>query len=266
MTAPTPYPQTGTTVVITTKKNPEERTALRSWRRISDLPAVPEPGRPVTERPVAFADAILTDINRRGIPASYAAVPRIPRSPLGPSAVPQPITVGRRSGTEAIVVVIDRSLVDHLFGRSGDGRPNRWLRFRSAPARSYENLLCEQVIETATAVDARRLLILCDAEQASRSERSRAIRWVREVAHRIDYESSINGLLDLGASYLILVADVEAGAAARSVADWYRTGEVRCTRLGSGGGDFGAAVIDRRAATQADEETTAAVDRRVQGL
>lgn len=265
MTAPIPYPQTGTTVVTATKKNPEERTALGP-SHIFDLPAVPGPGRvPMTGRPPAFADAILTEINRCGVPASYAAAPHIPRSPLGPPAVPQPITVGRRSGAEAIVVVIDRPLVDHLFGRSGDGRPTRWLRLRSAPARSYENLLREQVIATATTVDARRLLILCDTEQIARSERTRAIRWVREVAHRIGYEGSLTGLLDLGTSYLILVADVEAGAAARSVADWYRTGKVRCIRIGGGGEDSGAADIGRRATTRADDETTAAVDRRVQG-
>lgn len=249
MTAPTPYRQTGTTVVIATKKNPEERTALRPRRRI-DRPAMSGSARSlIDERPAALADVILTEINRCGVPASYAAAPRIPRSPLEPPAVPQPITVGRRSGAEAIVVVIDRSLVDHLFGKSGDGRPNRWSRFRSAPARSYENLLCERVIAAATTVDARRLLILCDAEQTSRSERARAIRWVREMAHRIGYECAINGLLDLGASYLILVADVEAGTAARSVTDWYRAGKVRCTRLGSGGRDVGAAVVERRATT-----------------
>ncbi|NKY58250.1 hypothetical protein [Nocardia flavorosea] len=254
MTTPTPYPQTGPAVVIATKPNPEARTAFRPWRRTSDIPAVPAPGRSlVTERPAAFADAILTEINRCGVPASYAAAPNIPRSMLGPPAVAQPITVGRRSGAEAIVVVIDRSLVDHLFGRSGDGRPNRWSPLRPAPPRSYENLLCEQVIATATTVDARRLLILCDAEQASRIERTRAIRWVREVAHRIGYECSINGLLDLGTSYLILVADVEAGAAARSVVDWYRTGNVRCTRIDGGDRGSGTAVMDRRATARADE-------------
>ncbi len=256
MARPTPHRQTGATVVIATKKSPEERTALRPWRRAFD---VPESGRSlVTERPAALAESILTEVNRRGIPASYAAAPHIPRTPLGPPAVPQPITVGRRSGAEAIVVVIDRSLVGFLFGRSGDGRPNRWSPLRSARARSYENRLCERVLETATAVDACRLLILCDTEHTSGPERTRAIRWVREVAYRIGYECSINGLLDLGTSYLVLVADVEAGAAARSVVDWYRTGKVRCVRLGDRR-DSGAVVVDLRA----DEAATAAAGRRV---
>ncbi|WP_063129545.1 hypothetical protein [Nocardia fusca] len=78
----------------------------------------------------------------------------------------------------------------------------------------------------ATALAARRLLIVCDAGRASPAERKRAIRWVREVAHRIGYECSINGLHDLGTSYLVLVADTPVGDAARSVAD-------RCRRGGS---------------------------------
>ncbi|MBF6350996.1 hypothetical protein IU448_18525 [Nocardia flavorosea] len=183
-------------------------------------PVVPDP-------PTPLAEAILTEVNRWGIPASCTSPDHDARREYGPSATPRPITVGRRSGSQAIIVVIDRSQVEFLFGESGDARPSRRLLIRPARARQCANRLCERVTDLATAIDARRLLIVCDAEQATKAERTRAIRWIREVAHRIGYECSINGLHNLATSYLVLVAEVEAGTAARSVVDWYRTGEVR---------------------------------------
>jgi len=253
MTGSTLYRQAGATVVIATKKNPEVRTAPRPWRRTFLASVAPETGRSavVCGRPTGLAEAIVTEINRSGIPASYAVPPQISRSWLGAPVAPYPITVGRRSGAEAIVVVIDRSLVEFLFGRSGDGRPNRWF-LGPARARACENRLCDRV--TATAAEARRLLIVCDAEHASMPERARAIRWIRELAHRIGYECAINGLPNLGTSYLVLVADVEAGAVARSVVDWYGSGEVRCAREG-GSRDLGAG-IDRSARSEPDDGAT----------
>lgn len=214
------------TAVTATKRNPRTRDFHRTPPPTSSVtvarrsPVVPEPS-------TGLAEALLTEVNRCGIPASSTGPEEEARREYGPPATPRPIIVGRRSGYQAIVVVIDGPLVEFLFGESGDGRPSRRLLIRPTRAGQCANRLCERVTDTATAVDARRLLIVCDAEHASKPERTRAIRWIREVTHRIGYECSMNGLHNLATSYLVLVADVEASTAARSVVDWYRTGEVR---------------------------------------
>jgi hypothetical protein len=172
-------------------------------------------------------DAIFAEFHRCGIPASHTGPSPVSRAwPDGRAPAPaQPVTAGIRAGSEAVVlVIIDRSMVNSLFGGSRGGRVGlRWLR-RAMKARTCENRLCEKTTARATALAARRLLIVCDAGRASPAERARAIRWVREVAHRIGYECSINGLHDLGTSYLVLVADTPVGDAARSVADRCRRG------------------------------------------
>ncbi|WP_051027038.1 hypothetical protein [Nocardia higoensis] len=174
-------------------------------------------------------DVIFTELRRCDIPASRIDPPpgACSRPGGGSGASAQPITVGIQAGADAIVLVIDRSMVAALFGESGAGRMNLRSLYRATKARSCGNQLCESMTGAAVAIAARRLLILCDAGRTSVAERTRAIRWVREAAHRIGYECSINGLRGLGTSYLILVADTESGAAARSVVDWCRSGEVR---------------------------------------
>ncbi|MEV3964665.1 hypothetical protein AB0M34_27890 [Nocardia sp. NPDC050193] len=175
-------------------------------------------------------DAIFAELHHGGFAASHTGAVRVSRSwPGGRAPEPaRPVTAGIRAGSEAsVVVIIDRSMVNCLFGASGSGRAGLRSLLRAAKVRSWENELCEKTTAAATALAARRLLIVCDAGWTSPAERTRAIRWVREVAHRIGYECSINGLSDLGTSYLIVVADTEVGDAARSVVEWCRSGEVR---------------------------------------
>lgn len=232
MPAHTPYGQTGSTAVIAPKKNPSGETSLRPPRCTSNPSTARENGR----SPIAsggntrLGDAILAELQRCGIPADHAG------PPLGPCAwwpggrapaPPQPIIVGGRAGSDAIVVAIERSSMEFMFGDTGGARAGLPLLLRATRGRSFENRLCETTTATATAIEARRLLIVCDAARTSPAQRTRAIRWVREVAHRIGYESSINGLQDLATSYLILVAATEPGDATQSVVDWYRGERVR---------------------------------------
>lgn len=166
-----------------------------------------------------LVEAAFAEFRRRGIPAS-----RIGPCPEAPA---RPGTTGIRAGADAIVVVIDRSTVRSLFGGFGDGRLSLRSLRRATRARSCENQLCEMATGAAIDLAGRHVLIVCDAGKTSPAERTRAIRWVREVAHRIGYECSINGLRDLGTASLIVVADSEVGTAARSIVEWYRSVEVR---------------------------------------
>lgn len=213
--------------MIATKRNPRSRAYARPRRS-------PLPGREAGRSPIGTglpdhpADAIFAELRRCGIPASHTGARSVPRSWPGGRAPARPIIAGIRAGSEAsVVVVVDRSMVNYLFGAPGGGRVGLRSLLRAAQARSWENELCARTTAIATALAARRLLLVCDAGQASPAARTRAIRWVREVAHRVGYECSINGLSDLGTSYLVVVADTEAGDAARSVVDWCRRGEVR---------------------------------------
>ncbi|MEV0110129.1 hypothetical protein AB0H42_27850 [Nocardia sp. NPDC050799] len=218
--------------MIATKKNPRSRAYARPRRSTFR----PSPDRDVgrsaicTGPPAHLVDAIFAEFHRWGIPASHTGTSPVPQAwPDGRAPAPaQPVTAGIRVGSEAVVVVIiDRSMVNYLFGGSRGDRASLRSLLRAVKARTCENRLCQRATATATALAARRLLIVCDAGRTSPAERTRAIRWVREVAHRIGYESSINGLHDLGTSYLVLVADTPVGDAARSVADRCRRGEAR---------------------------------------
>lgn len=218
--------------MIATKRNPRSRAYARPRRSTFRSSPDRDIGRsPIcTGPPTRLVDAIFAELHRCGIPASHTGPSPVSRAwPDGRAPAPaQPVTAVIRVGSETVVlVIIDRSMVNSLFGGPRGGRVGlRWL-LRVMKARTCENRLCEKTTAMATALAARRLLIVCDAGRASPDERTRAIRWVREVAHRLGYECSINGLHDLGTSYLVLVADSPVGDAARSVSDRCRRGEVR---------------------------------------
>src|SRR5690606_27660001 len=132
------------------------------------------------------------------------------------------IIVGGRDGADAIVVVLHPALVAYLFGTPAGGRLHPRALLRSVRRAGVPNRVHDSVTDTETAPGARRLLIVCDTARADRPERIRAIRWVREVAHRIGYECSINGVHNLTTSYLVLVAELGPGEVTRAVVDWYR--------------------------------------------
>jgi len=185
---------------------------------------------PVVSAPLnRLADTVFAELRRCGIPASRITPSSGARSLPGHGAgsAAQPTTVGIRVGDDAIVIVVDRPMVESLFGGGAGGRVSLRALLRATKARSCESRLCENAIGAALDIAARRLLIVCDAGRTSMAERTRVIRWVRVTAHRIGYECSMNGLDGLGTSYLILVDDAEAGDAARSVVDWCRSREVR---------------------------------------
>ncbi|MEU4432203.1 hypothetical protein AB0F65_16085 [Nocardia rhamnosiphila] len=215
--------------MIATKRNSRSRAYARprrsTFRPFPDADAGRSPM--CAGPPTHLVDAIFAEFHRGGIPASHTGSSTVSRAwPDGRAPAPaQPVTAGIRVGSEAVVlVVIDRAVVNYLFGGPRGGRVRLRLLLRATRARIHENRLCEKATATATALAARRLLIVCDAGRTSPAERTRAIRWVREVAHRIGYECSINGLHDLGTSSLVLVADTPVGDAARSVADRCRSG------------------------------------------
>jgi len=220
--------------VVATRRNGSDGTQARQAGRTC-LPSAPKQlvGPPADSlRAEHLVDLIIEELERHGIAATRVVAPpglwSGPGDPAGTDGRPK--AVGIRVGDDAIVLVVDRATVRFLFGELRGGRVGLRTFLRATRARCWENRLCDSTIETALADSTRRLLIVCDTGRAAPAERDHAIRWVREVAHRIGYECSMNGLDDLATSYLVLFADTDAGEAARSVVEWRRTGEVRPVR------------------------------------
>lgn len=132
----------------------------------------------------------------------------------------------RAATTPATIVVIDRSLIESLFRDRAGGAGIVRTFDRVRRERSTERRICGMATTSALSIAARRLLLVCDIGQTSRDERTRALRWVRGLAHRIGYECSVNGLHGLATWYTVVVAGTDHAQAATSVVEWYRTGHV----------------------------------------
>ncbi|NEW35017.1 hypothetical protein GV791_20985 [Nocardia cyriacigeorgica] len=154
--------------------------------------------------------------------ASGPSEPRDASRPSEPSDASTPST----TTTPATIVIADRSMIKFLFRdrTSSAGVIRMFDRIRRE--RSVERQLCGMATTSALAIAARRLLIVCEIGQTSADERTRALRWVRGLAHRIGYECSVNGLHGLATWYTVVVSGTDRAHAARSVVEWYRSGHL----------------------------------------
>ena len=114
---------------------------------------------------------------------------------------------------EAVLVLLEHAAVERIAGER-----DSWWRRRVNRAR--EGGVCDVVTEVALRIGGRRVLLLCDARAASLQQRSALIQWVRQLALRIHYECSINGLDGLAVSYEVVVDDAEVQRLATSVLRW----------------------------------------------
>ncbi len=169
--------------------------------------------------------------------ASDASTPSTASTATGPSAAtgfrattatgaPNTRTTDLATTTPATIVIADRSMIEFLFRdrTSSAGVIRMFDRIRRE--RSVERQLCGMATTSALAIAARRLLIVCEIGQTSADERTRALRWVRGLAHRIGYECSVNGLHGLATWYTVVVSGTDRAHAARSVVEWYRSGHL----------------------------------------
>ncbi|MBF6452652.1 hypothetical protein [Nocardia cyriacigeorgica] len=184
---------------------------------------------------------MVAELRRNGIPASYGGAPNISvplpeahrvddrdRNHHPATGKTSPPTAAE-PGTAAIIVLVDRSLIEFSFGdRTGSATVIRRLD-RARRIRSIERQMRDMATNSALSIAARRLLIVCDAGRTSPAERAEAIRWVRGLAHRIGYECSINGLHGLGTWYTVVVPGTDIAHASRSVVEWYRKGHLPST-------------------------------------
>ncbi len=230
--------------MIATKANRKGERDTNPRRHRPSMDRTPGPSPVIIGRPTRLLDTVITAFHRTGIPASYGGAPDISR-PLPAYAQVHDRSVRRRDPlpaeqgpigsahqtagetTASIIVIADRPLIADLFGEhTGSGAGIR-LFHRARRVRSVERQICDMATSTALAIAARRLLIVCDAGRTSPAERTRAIRWVRGLAHRIGYECAMNGLPALATSYTMVVSETEVEHSARIVVDWCRCGQGR---------------------------------------
>ncbi|WP_156426737.1 hypothetical protein [Mycobacterium sp. IS-3022] len=116
---------------------------------------------------------------------------------------------------EAAILILDADAVESLFGDGHSRPPRRRLRACESD--------CSQLGLAAVATrGARRVLVVCDVRRLSFGQRMRARRWVRNLAHRIAYESSINGFDELATALAEIGTDEEVAFAAAAAVDWHR--------------------------------------------
>jgi hypothetical protein len=128
------------------------------------------------------------------------------------------------AGLGAAVCVLDADIVAALLGHSWAAR--RRLRVCG-------NAVCESALSAVFAGGARRVLLVCDVRGLSFGQRIRALRWVRDLADRIEYESSINGSDELVTSYALLDVDDDVHRIAGVIAGW-QTGDPVVVPAGRG--------------------------------
>ncbi|MCV7069025.1 hypothetical protein H7H51_30885 [Mycolicibacterium farcinogenes] len=126
---------------------------------------------------------------------------------------------------ESVITIFDGHFVQTGF----DGRHN-WASRRRL--RACANETCELTTTAALAVGARRVLLIGDARRLPPRRRSSAVRWIRDLAHRIGYECSVNGLPDHVASYALIDTDDDVRGVADAVAAWHADGPVAPPRRG----------------------------------
>lgn len=73
----------------------------------------------------------------------------------------------------------------------------------------------------AREMGARRVLVVCDVRGLSFGRGARAERWLRDLAHRIGYEGSINALTGLLTLYAVVETDRQVRPIAEAIADWH---------------------------------------------
>lgn len=123
---------------------------------------------------------------------------------------------------ESAILILDAGAVESLFGE-GHSRPTR------RRLRACENDCCQLGLAAVATRGARQVLVICDVRRLSFGQRMRARRWVRNLAHRIGYESSINGLGELATALAEIGTDEDVPLVASAAVDWHRRGQPSST-------------------------------------
>nr|WP_090276348.1 hypothetical protein [Mycolicibacterium komanii]CRL69692.1 hypothetical protein CPGR_01639 [Mycolicibacterium komanii] len=157
----------------------------------------------VVGRASSLSEAIAAACRNRGIAVirhrlDAATAPKLPHD---------------ATSLDSVVAIVDADCVGSLFDRLHASRRR---------LRQCGDAICETAGTAARELGARRVLVVCDVRGLSFGGGARAERWLRDLAHRIGYEASINGLTGVVTSYAVVESDRQVGPIAEAVADWHR--------------------------------------------
>ncbi|MED5815110.1 hypothetical protein VST63_22345 [Mycolicibacterium sp. 050232] len=165
-----------------------------------------------------LSGSVTTSLRRAEIPVKHAHPPcaQVPirtRWRTTDSAAP-PLSATEIDSIESVITVFDGHWVRARFGGR---RTFAWRR----RLRACANEACESATTTALTVGARRVLLICDARRLPPGRRAIALRWTRNLAHRISYECLVNGLPGHAAAYAVIDTDDDVREVAAAVVPWH---------------------------------------------
>lgn len=117
------------------------------------------------------------------------------------------------SSNNAVILILGADSTQSLFAGRTTCASQRRLK-------AYENHAHESAVASVHSRGAGRVLVICDARQLSFGKRIRAVRWIRDLAHRIGYENSINGNEEVMTSYAVVDTGHDVHRIADAVAKW----------------------------------------------
>lgn len=157
-----------------------------------------------------LSGAIGSSLEGRGVTVQHAHPPCL----CAPTTRTVPAPEFGGAEIESVITIFDGHSMQARFG----GRQN-WASRRRL--RACANEACEVTTAAALTVGARRVLLIGDARWLPARRRPSATRWTRNLAHRIGYECSVNGLPGHAASYAMVDTDDEVRDLADAVVAWH---------------------------------------------
>ncbi|WKG04480.1 hypothetical protein [Mycolicibacterium sp. HK-90] len=157
-----------------------------------------------------LSGAIGSSLEGHGVTVQHAHPPCL----CGPMSGPVPTAGPGGAEIESVITIFDGHSVQTLLGRRQDWASRRRLR-------ACANEACELTTTAALTAGARRVLLIGDARRLPPRRRPSAERWTRNLAHRIGYECSVNGMPDHAASYAVVDTDGDVRGVADAVVAWH---------------------------------------------
>lgn len=171
-------------------------------------------------QPGGLAEPIAAALRRGGKPVAHehptCSAPSGPRRSAHHEA-PGISTAGPPRPIESAIVIVDVLATESLFAL-GDRRSRR-------RRKACENDICGVAVATVVSRAAGSVVLVCDARTLSFGRRVRALRWLRHAAHRIAYQSAVNGVDGLVTAYGAVGTDRDVDRVAAGIVTWLSIAE-----------------------------------------
>ena len=205
-----------------------------------------ESGRPsviVFGELTGLAEAIVAALQRDGFSLAHRCLlcdqPLRHSRWLTDSQGPELSGDSRCRSIDSAIIVLDALTTESLFNERISCGSRRRLR-------ACENEICRSAVSTVLAEGATRVLLIGDTRRLSFGQRVRALRWLRDLPTRIDYECAMNGVDEVVTSYASIDTNDDVDRISAAVVTWH-SGEVRGeARTAKGSAVLGSLNVQHR--------------------